>query len=204
MAALRCRECKACQIRCEEHVYDIGTIHADVKCTFGVVVFATAGDLDGSGLSYDEVTAEEFSAACGCPEDSIIPTAPASSITTPGPNAPGTLVCGELDPFSITVAVASLDDVEGCYQEAGTAYQEEGGHFFSITGKPGPAQMAVFPGYADAASIDVSCRKRSGTDTEYGGVEVILCFMLSKTILNPLPAVDICALIVDNNCVLPM
>lgn len=110
-----------------------------------------------------------FSAACGCPEDSIIPTAPASPITTPAPSLPGGLVCGEVDPFSITVEVASLDDVEGCYQEAGTAYQEEGGHFFSLTGKPGTAQMAVFPGYADAASTDVSCRHSTRTYTETVG-----------------------------------
>lgn len=112
--------------------------------------------MDGTGLAYTEVTADMFSAACGCPEDSVIPTAPASSLSTPAPSVPGGLVCGELDAFSITVEVASLDDVEGCYQEAGTAYLEEGGHFFSTTGKPGPAQMAVFPGYADAASTDVS------------------------------------------------
>lgn len=124
-------------------------------------------------MSYDEVTAVEFSAECGCPEDSIIPTAPSTSITTPAPSVPGGLVCGELDAFSIMVEVASLDDVEGCYQEAGTAYQEEGGHFFSLTGKPGPAQMAVFPGYADIASVDVSCRCCTGTDTENRGTKVL-------------------------------
>lgn len=119
------------------------------------MLYATAGDLDGSGLTYTQVPAAVFSASCGCPEDSVIPTAPVSPMNTPSPTATRD-TCGEVDPFSITVEVASLDDVEGCYKEAGTAYQEEGGHFFSITGKPGPAQMAVFPGYADSNSVDVS------------------------------------------------
>eukprot|EP00752_Nemacystus_decipiens_P018702 g16766.t1 len=83
-------------------------------------------------------------------EEEEPPTTTTTSFTSETPKG----LCGEIQPLTIVTSLPHLEALEGCYEETGHEYHEEGGHFFSITGSHLRGQLAVFPGYVDAESQD--------------------------------------------------